>query len=87
MKIQLNKNLVGLDGQEIDQSNMGKLLATILSSSNKGDALKFWSWATKLHSGEELDLDPSDMETLKNFVKDSEQLTILSKAQILQELV
>lgn len=86
MKIQLNKNLIGLDGQVIDQSNMGKLLATILSSSNKGDALKFWSWAVKLHAGEQLDLDPSDAETLKNFVKESEQLTILSKAQILQEL-
>lgn len=86
MKIQLNKNLIGLDGQEIEQSNMGKLLAQILVSANKGDALKFWTWANKLHAGEDLDLDPSDAETLKNFIKDSEQLTILSKAQILSEM-
>jgi hypothetical protein len=83
MKIDFNTNLLGLDGAQIEGAHMGKLVANTLATSNKGDALKFWSWATKLHAGEELDLDPSDAETLKNFIKDSENLTILSKAQIL----
>jgi hypothetical protein len=83
MKIDFNTNLLGLDGAQIEGAHMGKLVANTLATSNKGDALKFWNWATKLHAGEELDLDPSDAETLKNFIKDSENLTILSKAQIL----
>lgn len=85
MKILLNKSLIGLDGKEIPNSHMGKLLANTLASANKGDAAKFWHWSTKFYAVEEVELDPSDLETLKNFIKDSEQLTILSKAQILAE--
>ena len=86
MKVQLNKNLLGLDGQEIENSHMGKLVASTLAGANKGDAAKFWHWSVKFYAGEELELDPSDLETLRNFIKDSEQLTILSKAQILNQL-
>lgn len=86
MKVQLNKNLLGLDGQEIENSHIGKIVASTLAGANKGDAAKFWHWSTKFYAGEELELDPSDLETLRNFIKDSEQLTILSKAQILQQL-
>jgi hypothetical protein len=65
---------------------MGKLVASTLAGTNKGDAAKFWHWSTKFYAGEEVELDPSDLETLKNFIKESEQLTNLSKAQILQQL-
>lgn len=83
MKLNLNLPIVGLDGTEIADSNVGKLIAQVLAQGSKGDALKFWHWAQKLYAGEELDLDPSDAETLKNAIKDSESLTILSKAQAL----
>lgn len=83
-KIDLNKAIKDLDGKEIEGSNLGKLVAQMLVTASKGDALKFMSWALKLHAGETLDLDPSDCETLKNFIKDHEQLTILSKAQMLE---
>jgi hypothetical protein len=83
MKINMNKAILGLDGKEIADSNIGQLIAQILVQGSKGDALKFWHWAQKLYKGEELDLDPTDTETLKNAIKDSESLTILSKAQAL----
>lgn len=83
-KVNLNKAITDLDGKEIEGSNLGQLVAQMLASSNKGDALKYMSWALKLHAKEELELDPSDKETLKNFIKDHEQLTILSKAQMLE---
>jgi len=83
MKIDKNKAILGLDGKEIPDSNIGQLVARILVEGSKGDALKFWHWAQKLYKGEELDLDPTDTETLKNTIKDSESLTILSKAQAL----
>jgi hypothetical protein len=50
----------------------------------KGDALKIWHIAGKLHKGEELELDKSDEEMLKNLIKESETLTILTKAQALE---
>jgi uncharacterized protein YecA (UPF0149 family) len=83
-KINLNKAITDLDGKDIEGSNLGKLVAQMLASASRGDALKYMAWALKLHAGEELELDPSDKETLKNFIKDHEQLTVLSKAQMLQ---
>lgn len=83
-KVNLNKSIKDLDGNEIEGSNLGKLVAQMLVTSSKGDALKYMAWALKLHAGEPLELDPSDHETLRNFVKDHDQLTILSKAQMLE---
>ena len=77
-KIDLNKAITDLDGKEIEGSNLGKLVAQMLVSASKGDALKFMSWALKLHAGEVLELDPTDKDVLKGFIKDHEQLTILS---------
>lgn len=82
--IDLNKPIKDLDSKEIEGSNLGQLVAQMLVTSTKGDALKYMSWAMKLHAKETLELDPSDKETLKNFIKDHEQLTILSKAQMLE---
>ena len=82
-KINLNKAITDLDGKDIEGSNLGKLVAQMLVSSSKGDALKYMAWALKLHAGESLELDPSDVETLKNFIN-HDQLTILSKAQMLE---
>ena len=86
MKIDLNCNLLDLEGQEVENTNAGKLVAQTLVQGTKGDALKFWDWAVALNKGEVLDLDSSDQETFKNFVKDSEVITIFAKAQILQKL-
>jgi hypothetical protein len=83
MKINMNVPILGLDGVELPDANMGKLVAQMLVNGSKGDALKYFHWAQKLHKGEALELDPSDSETLKNFIKDNDQLTILVKAQAL----
>jgi hypothetical protein len=90
MKIDLNFELLGLDGLAVlDQTgqtiNAGKVIAQNLVQQSKGDALKFWDWAVALNKGDVLDLDTSDQETLKNFVKDGE-LPIITKAQILHKL-
>jgi hypothetical protein len=90
MKIDLNFDLIGLDSVVLlDQNgkriNAGKLIANSLVQQSKGDALKFWDWAVALNKGDVLDLDTSDQETFKNFVKDGE-LPIITKAQILHKL-
>lgn len=84
MKLDFNFSLKDLDGAEIKEANAGKILANSLVQQTKGDAIKFFEWALSLHKGEILDLDTSDQETLKNFIKDGEHFTILAKAQLLQ---
>jgi hypothetical protein len=86
MKFNLNKNLLNLDGTEILDSNMGKIVAQSLAQSSKGDALKQWDWAQKLYKGEELELDLSDSETFKTFIKSNENFPTLTKAQIMEVL-
>lgn len=83
MKLNFNFNLTDLDGKELEGANAGKLLANTLIQQTKGDAVKYWEWALALNKGEVLDLDTSDQETLKTFVKDSETITVLAKAQLL----
>jgi len=87
MKLKLNCSLVGLDGVEIPNSNAGKLVANLLAQDTKGDALKKWDWAVKLNAGKDLELDPSDTQMLKTFIEQSEQLTVLAKAQILAHFI
>jgi hypothetical protein len=82
--INLNKLAVGLDGKEIEGAYIGKIAAQALISTPKGDALKFWYWATKMYQGESLDLDPTDTQILMNFIKDNETMSILVKAQALE---
>jgi hypothetical protein len=83
MKLNFNFNLTDLDGKELKDGNAGKVLAQSLINQTKGDAVKYWEWALALNKGDILDLDTSDQETLKNFVKDSETITVLAKAQVL----
>lgn len=86
MKLNLNKAVVGLDGAEIDGTNLGKVVAQVIASDNKGDAVKKWYWATKLYGGEEIDLSPEDEQEFKDMVKSSEVLTVMAKAQVLASL-
>ena len=86
--LDFNQTLKGLDGEavkDIDgkEITVGKLLSGQLASSNKGDALKLFTWAQKVYAGEKLDLDKSDEGTLKEFIKNNETLTVLAKAQML----
>lgn len=86
--LDFNTSMKGLDGTEVKDMDgtsitLGKLLASQLASSNKGDALKLFTWAQKVYNGEALDLDPSDETTLKEFIKGNESLTVLAKAQLL----
>jgi hypothetical protein len=83
MKLDFNFNLTDLDGKELENANCGKLLANTLIQQTKGDAVKYWEWALALNKGEAIDLDTSDQGTLKAFIKDSEALPIISKAQLL----
>ena len=85
MKIELNFDLLDLDGNSIQNSNAGKVVANALVQQAKGDPLKFWEWALSLNKGESLDLDSSDFEIFSSFIKDND-FPIIAKAQILKAL-
>jgi hypothetical protein len=84
--VDLNIKFTNLEGKLIEESNAGKMIAGALAASNKGDALKQWSLAQRLYTGEPLELDPSDIQLLKDFVNSNEGFTNLAKAQILEVL-
>ena len=64
MKLNLNFNLLGIDEQELPDSNAGKIIAQCLANDTDGDCLKYWEWAIKLSKGESIELDISDKEKL-----------------------
>ena len=84
MKLDFNFNLVDLDGNHIENANAGKLLASTLVQQTKGDAVKLWELALALNKEQVIDLDSSDQEMVKNFIKDSEALAVIAKGQLLQ---
>lgn len=89
MKLNFNKTVTALDGEKVKDEhnkevNLAKIIAHHLATSNKGDALKLFSWALKLQNGEVLDLDKSDQNTFKDFINES-SLNNLVKYQVLIE--
>lgn len=85
MKINLNKNIAGLDGQEVQGVNMGKMLANVLAGGSNVNHQKITYWAIKLYDGEVLDLDPSDGLIFEELVNNS-NLTNLVKTRIFESI-
>lgn len=86
MKLNLDKDLLSLDGKPVDNGNMAKVLANTLASTTQGSVFKFYDWAVKLWNEGEIEIDRSDKMLLMQFVESSMQLTILAKAQIMAEI-
>jgi len=83
MKIDLNKNMIGLDGKEIANSNIGIMVATLLANSNLGDAKKTILWAIDLHKGKSLYLEDQDRNLFVNFVTNNPNISDLLEYRIL----
>ncbi|MEO6721442.1 MAG: hypothetical protein ABIN67_13825 [Ferruginibacter sp.] len=81
-KINLDFEIIDLDGKLTGQK-VGKALANILAIQSKGDPLKFMTWAMAFNAGQTVELDPTDIQTLKTFVSENEQMTNFLKYPIL----
>ena len=86
MKLLLDKNVRGLDGKDLPNSNMGKLLANSLVNNTGTDAIKYLDWALKLYNNETIQLDEADYSKLYKEIENNKQFTRLVIAQILQEM-
>ena len=84
--VNLNVNLKDLEGKDIEGQIIGKLVANIIATESKGDALKIFGWAVEMTKGNCLLLDKSDFLLFKGIISDNERLTILVKAQVLEIL-
>jgi saccharopine dehydrogenase-like NADP-dependent oxidoreductase len=83
-KVELNFDVTDLEGRKI--ANAGQLLAGLLMSETKGDAVKYFDWAMTLQKLEPIQLDASDLSKVKALISETEKLTILAKAPILKYL-
>lgn len=88
MNVNFNLPIKNLDGTEAGGEPLNKLLATVMAQSNEGvqDPVKFFDWAIRLHNDGDIDLDNSDMELLKNFIKTHKGLTVFAKGSLLKVL-
>lgn len=85
MKVNFNKPLLSLDGTESGEL-LNKLLSNILAQSSEGvsEPVKFFDWALKIYNDGELELDNTDAEHLKSFIKGHKQLTVFAKGRLLE---
>lgn len=87
MRLNLDIQPLGLDNKEIPGPSLGRLVASVFSQATKGDAIKLFDWARTLYHARELELDNSDTELFKNLINESEMITNLTKAQVLQIII
>jgi len=89
-KINFNSPVIGLDGLSLNDANgevmLGKILAPVIAGQNKGDSLKLLNWAMAIYKNDDLALDKSDINVLKELIDTDSQMTILVKAQLLEIL-
>lgn len=71
-----------LKGDE-QKSTLGELLADLLASETKGDAIKFYDWAVRLANGKEIIVDKSDLKKIEELINSTDRVMILGKAQLL----
>ena len=69
VNLNLKKEIKDLEGNSLQQTTMAKLLASVLVSTNEGDAIKYYDWAKELYGNENLVIDESSYQELFDFVK------------------
>jgi hypothetical protein len=86
MKLDLNKQLMQLDGNPAENT-MAKLLAADLVQGTDGPAIKLLDWAFALWKSGIIEIDNADLQMLKAQIENSPRLTVLAKGQLLKELI
>lgn len=87
-KLDLNFPITQINGEafENEKQTVGQLFANALVSQAKGDPLKYYGWGILLATNKPIELDESDLQTLKEFVRSSENMTILLKGPVMQAI-
>ena len=83
-KIDLNFDIKDLEGKLV--GNASQIVATLLMSEVKGDAIKYFDWATTLNKKESISVDNSDLAKLKALLTETEKMSILVRVPIIRHL-
>lgn len=87
MQLNLNLPLKSLTNEIIGKQTIGQELAKLLGDQQQNiDAIKAFGWALKLANNEDLEIDQSDLEALKLFVKNHPSMLVWFKGRILEIL-
>jgi hypothetical protein len=85
MKLNLDKNLLSLKGEPIEE-RLNDVLADLLAMSTSGKPAKMMAWAVSLVNDGEIEVDKSDMKFLIGVIESSGRIVNLAKAQLIQEV-
>lgn len=85
MKLNFNKPIFDIKGQEIPNTNMGELLANMIAQGKGSNPIKIWELAKNIYAGKELELDTSDANLIKGLIETCENFPVMTKAQMLLE--
>jgi len=85
LKLNLDKNLIGLKGEPIPEK-LSDVLANMLAMATTGKPAKMITWAVNLTNDGEIDIDKSDVKFLSEFIENNHNVINLAKAQLLDEI-
>lgn len=85
MKLNLDKNLVTLKGEPLDEK-LSDILANILAMSTTGKPAQMITWAVNLTNTGEIDINKEDATFIKGLIVNNQNYVNLAKAQILDEI-
>lgn len=72
---------------EEDAKHVGKLLSSMLAKATETEnPVKFFDWALTLYKKQPLDIDKSDAELLKRFIKSHKGTIAMAQAQMLNRI-
>lgn len=80
--INLNQKLKNFKGQE-ENILLSEIVAELISTEMKGNALKLFGWMQELVKSGQLELDESDFLIFKKLIEETDRTSILVKGQIL----
>jgi hypothetical protein len=83
-ELNFNFALKDLSNKEIPDSNAGKLLANLLANDTGKNPIKFFTWGQLFYAGQTVKIDSQDIDLLKNTILESQAITAMAKAQMLE---
>jgi len=71
-------------GDVVGNETQGRVLALVLSEANvEAHIVKFWDWAKTLGKRLPLEIDNEDFENLKEWIRLSKQMPLMTKANLI----
>ena len=85
MKLNLDKQLIGLKGEPISQ-NLSDILANVLATSNIGKPARMITWAVNLVNNGSIDINEDEAKFLVELIEKSPNIINLAKARLIDEI-